>query len=269
VGAITLRDAGEPVTDSNFQTRIEAIGGLLHHYDPAQLVFMLAEIVGDRTYLRHGVDVREGDVVLDVGANVGVSAAFFAGECRAGLVHSFEPVPPIFELLVENVRPWPACVAHNYGLSAAEGRSPITYYPGAAAMSGLYADPAEDQARVHAYLVNSGVPQGEAVQRLEGAYRPVTLSCELRPLSMVLREQRLEHVDLLKIDVEKAELDVLAGLDERDWPRIKQVVAELHGDEAHVATVARILSTRGFSVTTEQEALWRDTGVHMLYATRA
>jgi hypothetical protein len=59
----------------------------LRHHDPQQLWFQLNEIVRERVYLRHGVSVREA-VVLDVGANVGVAAAFFAAECRAGLVHS-------------------------------------------------------------------------------------------------------------------------------------------------------------------------------------
>src|SRR5919201_3384791 len=140
------------MTDRAAQASIDALGKMLRHYDPSQLLFQLAEIVGERTYLRHGVAVRAGDVVLDVGANVGVAAVFFASECKAGLVHSFEPVPPLFELLRENLRPFPACVAHDYGLSSNAGMAPITYYPHAAAMSGLYADPNEDRARVRTYL---------------------------------------------------------------------------------------------------------------------
>ncbi len=92
-------------------------------------------------YLQRGISVGEGDVVLDVGANVGVAAIFFASVCRAGVVHSFEPVAPVFELLSENIRQFSACRAHPYGLSRASGEAEITYYPGASAMSGLYADP--------------------------------------------------------------------------------------------------------------------------------
>jgi FkbM family methyltransferase len=43
--------------------------------------------------------VEPGDVVLDVEANIGVTAAFFAAECGACAVHCFEPVPPVFERL--------------------------------------------------------------------------------------------------------------------------------------------------------------------------
>lgn len=247
---------------------IKRLARLLHHDEPRQLPFQLIEIVRKRTYLQHGVDVREGDVVLDVGANVGVAAAFFASQCGAGLVHSFEPVTPIFRMLSENLRHFPTCVGHNYGLSSSSRRAPVTYYPQADAMSGLYADASEDRARVRTYMINSGMSEAKADRKLDGRYDAVTLECELRTLSSVLREEALERVDLLKIDVEKAELDVLRGIEESDWSRIKQVVVEVHDEHGRAATIGRMLSNQGFSVATEQDPIWRGTAIHMLYATR-
>lgn len=85
---------------------------LLEHPDPPQLWYQLGEIVESRIYLQEGVEVRPGDVVLDVGANIGDDAAFFAAECGAGVVHSFEPVQPVFEQLRQNLHHFPACVPH-------------------------------------------------------------------------------------------------------------------------------------------------------------
>jgi FkbM family methyltransferase len=231
------------------------------------LLFQLAEIVGERTYLRHGVAVGPGDIVLDVGANVGVAAAFFASECQAQVVHSFEPVPPVFELLKENLRQFPACVAHPYGLSSTPGTTSITYYPQAAAMSGLYADPTEDRLRTRKALINSGMSDNDADQELDHRYEAISLTCELRTVSTVLREESLERVDLLKIDVEKAELDVIKGIEDADWPRIRQIAIEVHEDD-HLAAISEELGHRGFSVATEQEPTMRGIGVHMLYGTR-
>jgi FkbM family methyltransferase len=250
------------------EERISALAGRLSHPDPTQLFFQVSEIAGDLTYLQHGVTVDEGDVVLDVGANFGVAAVFFATQCGAGLVHSFEPVRPNFEILRANVAGLPACVAHEQGLSRAAGRVPITYYPGAAAMSGLYADPDRDRSTVRTALCNLGASGEEAEQRLEGRYEPQTLSCELVTLSSVLRTERLDHVDLLKIDVERAELDVLAGIDEPDWARIEQVVMEVHDDHGRLAVVAEALGARGFQVTPGQDPAMHGTSVRMLYATR-
>jgi len=256
------------VAGGGAQDRIEALAGMLRHPDRSQLYYQVAEIAGEQTYLRHGVEVGEGDVVLDVGANVGVAAVYFASQCGAKLVHSFEPVGPVCELLRENVKDLPACVVHEQGLAAAPGRVPITYYPGASAMSGLYADPERDRALVRTALMNSGFSSEEAEQRLQGRYEPQMLMCELRTLSSFLREEGLEHVDLLKIDVERAELDVLAGIEEGDWRKIEHLVSEVHDEGGRCAAIASALAGRGFRVATEQEESMRGTSVRMLYATR-
>lgn len=44
-------------------------------------------------------------------------------------------------------------------------------------------------------------------------------------VSDLIRRHGLERVDLLKIDVEGAELDVLHGIEQEHWPRIQQVRA--------------------------------------------
>jgi FkbM family methyltransferase len=250
------------------QERIQALGSRLRHPDPSQLWFQLAEIAGEQVYLRHGVEVAEGDVVLDVGANVGVAAAFFAAHCGARLVHSFEPVRPVFEVLRENVADLPACVVHDVGLSRAAGRAAITYYPGAAAMSGLYADPARDRELVRTALDNAGVPPAETDARLASAFEPRQLTCELTTLSGFLGEAGLEQVDLLKIDVERAELDVLAGVAEADWPRIRQLVVEVHDEDGRLADITRAMRERGYRVAAEQDPALRGTDVHLVYATR-
>jgi 31-O-methyltransferase len=256
------------VTDRGSDDRVQALAQILSHPDPSQLFFQLAEIAGEETYLQHGVKVGAGDIVLDVGANVGVAAAFFAALCGAELVHSFEPVHPVFELLQENVKGLPACVVHEQGLASAPGLVPITYYPGAAAMSGLYADPVRDRKLVQTVLHNRGLSDDETEQRLEGRYEPQTLTCELRTLSSVLRDEDLARVDLLKIDVERAELDVLRGIDDVDWPKIEQVVIEVHDEDGRGASIARELTQRGFRVASDQDPAMRGTDVRMLYATR-
>jgi FkbM family methyltransferase len=257
------------VTDAAATARIEAVRRRLHHYDPWQLAFQLAEIAGAQTYLRHGVELREGAVVLDVGANVGVAAVYFATECGASAVHSFEPVAPLFALLRENVAGLPACVAHPYGLGAAPATAPITFYRGAAAMSGLYADAERDSALVRTLLGNGGIEGDEADAQLAGRYEPEHLTCELRTLSGFLREQALDRVDLLKIDVERAELDVLAGIDDEDWPKLRQIVVEAHDEDGRAAAIATSLEQRGFDVVVDQDDIMRGTAVRMLYAVTA
>ena len=240
----------------------------LHHPDPPQLWYQLREIVEGRTYLKHGIEVREGDMVLDIGANVGVAAAFFAEECGAGAVHSFEPVRPIFDVLRENLAGFPACIPHAYGLGSVTGPAKIAYYPNDWAVSGLHADPDAERAVTERALLNLGDSEEEVEHRLRGRFEMEVLDCELRTLSDAVRAESIDRVDLLKIDVEKAELEVLAGIEEPDWPSIGQVVAEVHLDPPSRAKMVEALATRGFEVAVEQEPAMAGTPIHMLYAVR-
>ena len=52
-------------------------------------------------------------------------------------------------------------------------------------------------------------------------------STALKTLSSVIHEHNVDSVDLLKIDCE-AELNVLQGISNEHWPRIQQVIAEVH-----------------------------------------
>ncbi len=245
-----------------------AIARRLRHHDPYQLAFMAQEVFGDRIYMRHGIQVGPGSVVLDVGANVGVTAAFFSQLCRATTVHAFEPVDPLFELLEANVSAFPGCYAHHHGLGARNGHAAITYYPRAGAMSGLYADPVQDAEAARRYLMNRGYDSDRIDEMLVGVHDPQAMVCELRRLSDVLREQSIERVDLLKIDVERAEVDVLAGIDDTDWPRIRQIIVEVHDEDGRCAQVAAQLEARGFVVAVDQDPEWRGTPLYMLYARR-
>lgn len=247
---------------------IEMLKRALRHPDPPQLWYQLQEIVERRTYLQHGIEVREGDVVLDVGANIGVAAAFFAEECGAGAVHSFEPVEPIFELLRENLSSFPACVPHPYGLGSVSGPARIAFYPNDWAVSGLHSDPETDRAVTERALLNLGSSEEEVERRLRDRFDVEMLDCELRTLSDALRDEAIDRIDLLKIDAEKAELEVLAGIDEADWPRIGQVVAEIHLDPAARQQAVDALTMRGFEVVVDQDPTMAGTPIHMLYAVR-
>ena len=61
-------------------------------------------------------------------------------------------------------------------------------------------------------------------------------------------------VDLLKIDVEGAELEVMEGLDDADWRRVRQTVIEVQDLDGRLDAVRGILDAQGFEVTVERAA---------------
>lgn len=76
---------------------------------------------------------------------------------------------------------------------------------------------------------------------------------EVCTFSRVKRELGVATIDLLKIDVEGAELDVLRGVGEDDWTSIRQVIAEVHDVDGRLAACCELLEARGFSVVVEPE----------------
>jgi hypothetical protein len=103
-------------------------------------------------------------------------------------------------------------------------------------------------------------------EMLEARLDTQRVTCEIRTLSQVIREQGVERIDLLKVDVEGGEYDVLAGIEAEHWEKIAQVVAEAH--EADLERVKALLARHGFAVAVEQEHGLEGTGLYTVYAVR-
>ncbi|HEX6184262.1 MAG TPA: amino acid adenylation domain-containing protein [Pyrinomonadaceae bacterium] len=241
------------------------------------------EIFEEQSYLRHGVGVEDGDCVFDVGANIGLFSLFVGRSRPRARVYAFEPVAPVFELLRTNAAlHCPNVKALPVGLSDRERAEEFTYYPGYTVMSGAsaYADAAEEVATIKTILRNHQAAGGAEDGLLEHAEELIaprfageSVRCRLRALSDVIAEEGVEGIDLLKIDVQRAELDVLRGIREEHWGCIGQIVMEVHDGEGQatsgrVAEVTSMLEARGFRVAAEQAELYRGTDRHTLYAAR-
>lgn len=94
------------------------------------------------------------------------------------------------------------------------------------------------------------------------------VSCPVTTMSTIIDDQQLAKVDLLKVDVERAELDVLRGIDGRHWPLIKQLSVEVH--ECNRLAVQALLQSAGFvHVVFDQSSDLRGTSIYNCYAKRA
>jgi FkbM family methyltransferase len=108
-----------------------------------------------------------------------------------------------------------------------------------------------------------------AVGRITRRRTTRRVECELTTVSAAMREHGIDRIDLLKIDAEGAELPVLEGIDEDDWPRIRQVTLEAHGEEL-ADRVRALLEGKGFDVSVEEDdpSVSVVMGFRMLYARR-
>ncbi|HKN82571.1 MAG TPA: amino acid adenylation domain-containing protein [Pyrinomonadaceae bacterium] len=225
------------------------------------------EIFEDQSYVRHGITLSDESCVLDVGANIGMFSLFVHQRWPGAQVYAFEPIPATYEILETNINLHRANVKpYNCGLSAQKGRATFAFYPQMSAMSGMYADAAEDERVTRRYLANQDERLIEfADELMAGRFSSEYFECPLKTISEVIRENQIERVDLLKIDVEKSELDVLHGITAEDWPRIKQVVVEVHDQDGRLREVSELLERHGFNVVCEQDPLLAHTSIYNLY----
>ena len=209
--------------------------------------FIFSEIFTEQQYLRNGIVVNQGDCIFDVGANIGLFSLFVSRLQKDLKIYAFEPIKPTFKVLQENIdlHSLHDVSLFNYGLSSENNAEKLfTFYPNMAGNSTT--KPVEKLEQKE--IMNVILPQ----EKVEYFFQNSEVNGEVRTLSSVIDELNIETIDLLKVDVEGEEYEVLKGIEEKDWGKIKQVFAEVHDREGRLEQMQTLLTTHGFDVTVEK-----------------
>ena len=267
--------------------------------------FLYREIFQEKCYLKHGVDLRPGDTVFDVGANIGLFALFAAERCGShGKVYAFEPLPETFDALRYNVETFCSgkqmghVVCNQVGVSdGKQSDAKFTYYASAAGWSSMEPNEEEVREAMNTYLDNALVSSssledtwlakaGTALARYAPRWlysaakiafinsmlhSKQTTTCRLVSVSEAMKMYEVQNVDLLKVDVERAELGVLMGVGLDEWPKIQQCALEVHDlDGERLRKVCALLQdvARFPSVEVEQDVDLKGTKLYNVYCCR-
>ena len=228
---------------------------------------ILDEIVLDKLYFQEGVSVSPGDIVLDVGANIGVFALSAAKQ--GAQVYAYEPIPGTFELLQQNIHLHGLDnVVHprNIGLSERSEEKIMFHYPSMSTWDSwntredreLVAENLQDALDV----LKTAAPVRYKALRLLGfkslqqalvrdaigkiLASAVKVRCQFETLSGVISQENIRSIALLKLDAELADWQILNGVKAQDWQRIRQVAMEVHL-ESDLAPISQFFSERHFS----------------------
>ncbi|HSZ63756.1 MAG TPA: FkbM family methyltransferase [Terriglobales bacterium] len=135
--------------------------------------------------------------IVDAGANIGMASIFFANRYPEARIVAIEPEAGNFKMLTENIRPYPQIEAIQAALWSSDGEVSLH---GASGMDGSYGD--------------WGFTVGE------GSGTPAL------SILALIRRFLPGMIDLLKIDIEGAELELFA---KADWVRhVRCIMIETH-----------------------------------------
>ncbi len=158
------------------------------------------------------------DVIVDAGAYIGLTPIFYAKTFPQARIFAIEAERSNFQLMLKNVRSYPNITPIHAALWGSEGYISI-------------ADP----------LPGASGKWGFTVSGKPGDVRAITI------LSL-MRDFGIDHIDLLKIDIEGSEKEVFKACDWQE--RLDSIVIELHDrfNPGCSEVVGRAL--QGFSATT-------------------
>jgi len=158
--------------------------------DPYFANLNLATIANDALYVAVQDRIKPGSVILDIGANIGVTSSMFSKMIPRARIYAFEPGTQTYGLLLETLRA--NCVAaqtFNFGLGREHAAVSFN----------------EPQMLAAGHIVTSDHPNSSGAS---------TSRIEIKPLDSVVQELGLDRLDFMKIDVEGFEIDVLDGASE-------------------------------------------------------
>jgi natural product biosynthesis luciferase-like monooxygenase protein/amino acid adenylation domain-containing protein/FkbM family methyltransferase len=219
------------------------------------------EIFASDVYLRHGIELEDGACVFDVGANIGFFSLLVQQRCRNPVIYACEPIPPILEVLQANLELYGVRgEVLGVGLGERPDTSSFVFYPQMPGLSGRHSASEKDKRDMRSILDKwlgrqgargAGRPDAAEIEELlDERFASETYTCPVVTLSDLIAEHNIERIDLLKIDVEKSELEVLHGLRAEDWPKVRQMVLEVDNRENLDAIVA-LLVERGYDYAVE------------------
>lgn len=185
-------------------------------------------------FFQEPVELHEGDVALDLGANIGTSAMLFADRVgSAGSVYSFEPVFP--ELLRHNVEANDLASVHVVPAAVADAPGELVFD-----------------------VTDIGIDSRIATTTTKGHLRRVPVTT----VDDFVAEAHLDRVDFIKMDIEGAEERALLGAARTlRTHRPKLTIASYHTDpegrQQHPRLVS-LLRRMGYQV--------RESGQQHIYA---
>tara|TARA_A100001015_G_C15004076_1_gene719881 strand:+ start:24 stop:833 length:810 start_codon:yes stop_codon:yes gene_type:complete len=236
-------------------------------------------------YLKYGIELNEGDVIIDVGANIGILGIRLSKIYNDITIHAFEPIPEIYKVLKKNseISLNPKFKTYMMGISNIEKLIKFTYFPNSPALSTSKPDTWKQNkkdfiAAVKGSVVNASKKIWWAklipnfIIPLIAKYlksNSYTIKSPVIILSNFIKKHKIKKINLLKIDCEGEEINVLKGISSVNWKIINNVVMEVNDINNNLEIAKSILVENKLNIThIEKEKGFEETKLTNIYASK-
>jgi len=178
-------------------------------------IAVLKEIFIDQEY---NTDVKDGEIILDIGSNIGLASIYFKLKYPRAKIFAFEPAPDTFEVLKKNSEQFSDIKIFNFALGDIDGAREF-YSSDKSSMSGSLIHRPSNQIKI-----------------------PVAI----KKLDSVIRELNVDHIDIVKFDIEGSEYSLLK--DFKNFSKCKFFIGEIHLDllSQKIEDFRRLFADNGF-----------------------
>ncbi|HEY5730272.1 MAG TPA: FkbM family methyltransferase [Anaerolineales bacterium] len=190
-------------------------------------ILVIWEIWKAKIYDDTRFPIHAEDIVVDIGGHIGGFAVRAARLAHCGRVYSYEASSKNFSMLEKNQKLNDANNLHIHNKAVSHRRGKLRFF----------------------MPCNNGA-LGSLMQESDSPMETV----QAITLTDIIRDNSIEHIDYLKVDVEGAEYDILFNCPAETLAKVKNMVMEYHefdGDKRTHRDLVNLLEANGFTVFVE------------------
>jgi len=187
-------------------------------------------------YNKLNFEINPNDIVIDVGAHIGLFTLYASQFCSKGTIYSFEPVKENYKLLLENVKLNNLEQVNIFNLAVSNSNETVKLY-------------INDDESGHSMFSQSSQ----------------SIMIDSISLQRIFDDNQIEHCNFLKLDCEGAEYEIIKNLPLTYLEKIDKMIIEYHMTDSHpelLSELKEILTNHNFKINTKSSFL----GMGFLYA---
>lgn len=184
--------------------------------------WIIDEIFFRKIYNPEGFEIKDSDIVIDVGAHIGSFTIYAAINTKEGQIFSFEPVKENYFLLKKNIElnGIKNVYIHNLSITDKTGKD--------------YIHISDNNTGICSHILKGSKTKKEIVNTTT--------------LTSIIKNYKLKKIDFLKIDAEGSEYDILRSLPGSIIKKILKIVIEYHyvNEEKNINTLIEFFKENGY-----------------------